>query len=58
MENTGYCERHQCPYEIKRVPGSWIFECPKCREEGWLDTYADNKTTMLPESEWTTNSHT
>ena len=55
---VGYCEKHHRPYLIKWISGEWVFECPDCRAEGLLDTYTDNKTTLLPESEWTTNSHT
>jgi len=54
----GYCEKHNEPYEIKPNHGSWVCECPKCRAEGLLDIYTGNKTTLLPENEWTTNSHT
>ena len=53
-----YCEKHHRPYLIKWVGGEWVCECPDCRAEGLLDTYTDNKTTLLPENEWATNSHT
>lgn len=54
----GYCELHHQPYDIKCVDGQWVCECQKCRAEGLLDTFTDTKTTMLPEEEWITNSHT
>ncbi len=54
----GYCERHHQPWDIKCVNGQWICECPKCMAEGLLDTFVDIKTELLPEEEWTTNSHT
>ena len=41
----GYCEKHHQPWVIKCENGQWVAECPKCRAEGLLDTYVDNKTT-------------
>ena len=53
----GYCEKHQQPWDIKCISGTWICECPKCRAEGLLDTFLDNKTTMRTEKEWTVSNH-
>ena len=47
----GYCEKHNQPWDIKCVNGQWVCECPKCRAEGLLDTYVDNKTTPLPKEQ-------
>ena len=47
----GYCEKHHQPWDIKCVNGQWVCECPKCRAEGLLDTYTDNKTTPLPKEQ-------
>jgi len=55
---NGYCERHNQPWDIKWVNGSLVWECPKCRAEGLLDTFYDNKTTMKKPQEWTVNNHT
>lgn len=49
----GYCAKHNRAFEIKRIPNSWIYECPQCRNEWLLNVYTSNKTNMLPESEWT-----
>lgn len=54
----GYCERHNQPWDIKCVNGGWVCECPKCRAEGLLDTFYDNKTTMKKQQEWMVNNHT
>lgn len=48
----GYCERHQCAFEIKRIPGSWVYECPQCRREGRYDTVATTNTQMTAVEEW------
>jgi hypothetical protein len=58
METLGYCEKHQRAYEIKRIPGSWVYECPECRAEGAYDTYATTSTKMTPVDEWTTSNRT
>lgn len=47
----GYCEKHNQPWDIKCVNGQWVCECPKCRAEGLLDTYVDNKTTPFPKEQ-------
>lgn len=54
----GYCERHQRAFEIKRVPGSWTYECPECRQEGRYDMYMTNHTEMLPIGKWTVSNRT
>ena len=58
METLGYCEKHQRAYEIKRIPGSWVYECPECRAEGVYDTYATTSTEMTPVDKWTTSNRT
>ena len=58
METLGYCEKHQRAYEIKRIPGSWVYECPECRAEGAYDTYATTSTEMIPVYKWTTSNRT
>ena len=55
---NGYCEKHKQAYEIKCTPGGWTFECPKCRAEGFYDTYATTQTKMLPVDEWTVSNKT
>lgn len=57
MENTGYCEKHHRAFEIKRIPGSWVYECPECRKEGAYDTYATTTTQLLPAEEWTVRAN-
>lgn len=52
MDGLGYCEKHHRPYEIKHIPGSWVYECPECRKEGAYDTYSANCTQMTPAEEW------
>ena len=54
----GYCEKHRRPYEIRRIPGSWIFECPQCRAEGAYNTYATTQTEMTPIDNWTASNKT
>lgn len=58
METLEYCEKHQRAYEIKRIPGSWVYECPECRAEGAYDTYATTSTKMTPVDEWTISNKT
>ena len=53
MNETGYCEKHQRAFEFKRIPGSWAYECPECREEGLYNTYTATCTKMKPSDEWT-----
>lgn len=55
---NGYCEKHQQPWDIKCLNGQWMCECPKCRAEGLLDTFYDNKTTLNIQKEWTVNNQT
>ena len=57
MNNLGYCEKHQRAYEIKRIPGSWVYECPQCRKEGAYNTYATTMTELKPIEEWTVSNH-
>lgn len=54
----GYCERHNRSFEIKKIPGSWTFECPECRREGYYDTYTTNHTEMFPIEKWTVSDRT
>ena len=54
----GYCEKHDCAWVIKRGAGTWIYECPKCRVEGLLDTITTDHTEMKPKSEWTISNST
>lgn len=58
MTDTGYCERHQRAYEIKRIPGSWVFECPECRSEGFYDTFTTAQTETIPADRWTSSNKT
>ena len=58
METLGYCEKHKQAYVIKRIPGSWVYECPACRKEGAYNTYATASTQMLPIDEWTVSNTT
>ena len=58
MDSLGYCEKHQRSYEIKRIPGSWVYECPQCQAEGLYDTYTTTQIEMLPINEWTTSNKT
>ena len=48
----GYCERHQRAFELVRIPGSWTFECPQCRQEGRYTTWATTSVEMRPEDQW------
>jgi hypothetical protein len=48
----GYCERHKQAYEIKRLPGGWVYECSECRKEGRYDTNATTTAKMNPADEW------
>lgn len=57
MNDLGYCERHQRAFEIKRIPGSWVYECPKCREEGRYDTYATTSVSLNPGDQWLFSDH-
>ena len=57
MDALGYCEKHQLAYEIKRIPGSWVYECPQCRKEGAYNTYATTMTELKPMEEWTVSNH-
>ena len=54
----GYCERHNRAFEIKKVPGSWTFECPECRKERYYDTYTTNHTEMFSIEKWTVSDRT
>lgn len=56
MNELRYCEKHKRPYEIERMSGSWVYECPDCRKEGAYDTYAANSTRVLPNDEWLTKA--
>ena len=58
MESLGYCEKHNRAFEIKRIPGSWVYECPDCRSEGLYDTYATTVTQMTPVDKWTMSDRT
>ena len=58
MYGYGYCKKHERPYEIRRIPGDWVFECPDCRAEGAYDTVATTTTKMLPAEEWTASNRT
>ena len=49
----GFCERHRMAYKIVSINGTWYSECPKCREEGLLETCASSHTEMLPRDQWT-----
>lgn len=44
----GYCERHQRAFELVRIPGSWTFECPQCRQEGRYVVYDTTSTEIDP----------
>jgi hypothetical protein len=57
MDNLGYCERHSCAFEIRRIPGSWVYECPQCRAEGRYDTYATTSVPMTPVDQWLVSDH-
>ncbi len=48
----GYCERHQRAFELVRIPGSWTFECPQCRQEGRYKTWATTSAEMNPVDQW------
>ena len=57
MSDVGYCEKHQRAFEIKRIPGSWVYECPECRKEGAYNTYATTMTELKPAEEWTATTY-
>ena len=44
----GYCEKHNLEYELKYIPGKWVFECPQCRAEGLYDTIITNHACDIP----------
>ena len=58
MNNLGYCEKHQRAFEIKRIPGSWVYECPECRKEGVYNTYVTTTTESLPIERWAVSAWT
>ncbi|PGY46863.1 hypothetical protein [Bacillus thuringiensis] len=40
---------------LKRVKGDYIYECPKCKGEGFMVTYYDAYPPGLPDSGWVTD---
>lgn len=57
MNDLDYCEIHQRAFEIRRIPGSWVYECPQCRQEGRYDTYATTSVSMNPVDQWLFSDH-
>ena len=56
MDILGYCEKHKQAFEFRKIPGSWVYECPICRTEGSYDTYATATTKTMPVEEWTVSN--
>lgn len=52
MNDLGYCEIHRRAFELVRIPGSWTFECPQCRQEGRYTTWATTSVEMNPVDQW------
>jgi len=52
----GYCERHHQRYDVNCINGQWVWECAKCRNEGLLDIFYDNKTTVKLQQDWAINN--
>ena len=57
MSNIGYCDLHHRAFEIKRIPGSWVYECPQCRAEGKYDTIATTSVKPIPQEQWILSDH-
>lgn len=57
MSNIGYCDLHHRAFEIKRIPGSWVYECPQCRAEGKYDTIATTSVKPVPPEQWILSDH-
>lgn len=58
MSYPGYCDLHHMAFEIKRIPGSWVYECPQCRAEGRYNTIATAHTETIPPEQWILSDHT